>query len=178
MDSAVFNWVDYGIVSIIILSMLISLVRGFVREALSLVTWVGAIWIGIHFYAKVSLWLQPYISASPLRMAAAFFLLFACSLLVGSIISFVLVQFIHKTGLSGTDRSLGLVFGLGRGFVVVAVGLLMISMMFPGGDPIKPSPLEQSHLASRFLPMMNWLKQFLPEAPSPEKIMNLPGLSE
>lgn len=176
-----FNWVDYAIIGTILLSMLISVVRGFVREALSLVTWIGAIWVGIHFVNLASQWLVPYITSSPIRMGVGFFLLFAVTLLVGSIVSFVLVQFIHKTGLSGTDRSLGVVFGLARGIVIVAVGLLIASMMFPMStdkSDEKDSAFQTSHLAPQFKPIMNWLREFLPESPNPAKMMNLPDLSQ
>lgn len=187
MEAHSFNWVDYSIVSIIVLSMLISLARGFVREALSLITWIAAIWIGIHFTTLVSQWLLPYISATPIRMGVAFFLLFAVALLIGSIISFIVVQFIQKTGLSGTDRSLGVVFGLGRGFIVVSVGLLIANMMFPPSHHViekdehavkAVSALQQSRLAPEFQPIMDWLREFLPETPSPAQLVNLPGLSE
>ncbi len=174
-----FNWVDDAIIGIILLSVLISVVRGFVREALSLITWVIAIWAGIHYSAEAGKWLAPYISSTTIRMAAAFFLLFFLTLLAGSLISFVLVKFIHKTGLSGTDRSLGILFGIARGFVVVSVGLLMLSMMFPpGSNPEEANVLKQSQLAPHFKPVMDWLRGFLPESASPELLMNLPKISE
>lgn len=178
-----FNWVDCAIVAVIIVSVLISLVRGFVREALSLATWIGAIWVGIHFYSKASYWLEPHIASAPIRMAVGFFILFFLALLCGSIISFILVQFIHKTGLSGTDRTLGVVFGLARGFVVVSIALLMGQMMFPPASvsdkgSSEANALEQSRLAHEFSPVMNWLKEFLPEAPEPTKVMKMSGLPE
>lgn len=184
MESTVFNWVDYSIISVVVLSVLISLVRGFVREALSLVTWIAAIWMAIHFTTLAAQWLTPYISATPIRMGAAFFLLFASGLIVGSICSFVVAQFIQKTGLSGTDRSLGVIFGLGRGFVVVAVGLLLANMMFPAGKQVtsadgkSTSALAESRLAPHFQPIMDWLREFLPEAPASNQLINLPGLPE
>lgn len=176
MESSSFNWVDFAIIGIIAFSILISIVRGFVREALSLVTWIAAIWIGIHYHALVSEWLTPYISAYAIRMVAGFFILFAGALILGSIVSFMLVQFIQKTGLSGTDRSLGVVFGLGRGVVVVSVALLMGNIMFPANN--KENAFQQSHLAPEFLPVMDWLKAFLPTTPAPEKVMNLSDLME
>lgn len=171
-----FNWVDCAIVGVIGISVLISLVRGFVREALSLITWIGAIWVGIHFYATASIWLEPHIASNPIRMAVAFFVLFLMALFTGSIISFILVKFIHKTGLSGTDRTLGVIFGFARGFIVVSVALLMAQMIFPAGSSSEASTLEQSQFAHQFTPIMNWLKEFLPEAPESAKILKMSGL--
>jgi membrane protein required for colicin V production len=173
-----FNWVDCAIIGIILISVLISLVRGFVREALSLATWIGAIWVGIHYYAAASIWLEPHISSTPIRMGVAFFILFIIALLIGSIISFILVRFIHKTGLSGTDRTLGIVFGLARGFIVVSIALLMGQMIFPVGSSSAANVFAESALASQFTPIMDWLKEFLPEAPESAKIMRMSGLPE
>ncbi len=178
VETSVFNWVDCAIVGIILISILISLVRGFVREGLSLITWIGAIWIGIHFYQHVSIWLAPHISSVPIRMVAAFGVLFISTLLVGSILSFIFVQFVKKTGLSGTDRTLGIVFGLARGIIIVSIALLIGEMIFPPGHSSEAKALEQSRLASQFKPMMHWLKEFLPEAPEPTKVMTMSGLPE
>jgi membrane protein required for colicin V production len=176
MVESSFNWVDCAIIAVIILSVLISLVRGFVREALSLVTWIGAVWVGIHYYSQVSFWLEPHIASTPIRMGSAFFILFVITLLFGSIISFILVKFIHKTGLSGTDRTLGAVFGLLRGGVVVSIALLMMQLMFPAGSSSEAEALTHSRLALEFSPMISWLKEFLPEAPESAKIMQMSGL--
>lgn len=176
MVSSVFNWVDCAIVVVMGVSMLISLVRGFVREALSLATWIVSIWVGIHYYTTASYWLQPHVSSAPIRMAIAFFILFFLTLLVGSLISFVLVKFIQKTGLTGTDRTLGLVFGLARGFIVVSIALLIGQMILPPGASSEGNVIEQSRLASQFKPVMNWLKEFLPDVPEPTKIMQMSGL--
>ncbi len=178
MSGSSFNWVDCAIIGIILVSILISLVRGFVREALSLMTWIGAIWVGIHFYGTASVWLEPHISSTPIRMAASFFILFVIALLIGSIISFIVVKFIHKTGLSGTDRTLGIVFGLARGFIVVSIALLMGQMVFPMGSSSEANALAESRLAPQFVPIMSWLKEFLPEAPESTKIMKMSGLPE
>jgi len=174
------NWVDYAIIGTVLLSMLISLVRGFVREALSLATWILAIMAGIKFSSQMSVFLEPYISTGPIRLGAAFFILFALTLLVGSILSFMLVQLVHKTGLSGTDRSLGVVFGFGRGLLVVSVALLICDMMSFSSvkEDNSSNALVQSQLAPRFEPIMVWLKQFLPETSEAAKAIDFQGLSE
>lgn len=166
----IFNWVDYAIIGVIIFSVLISIVRGFVREALSLITWIAAVWVSIHFHSIVSVWLEPYISTAAIRMAAAFFALFCMTLLAGSILSFIIVQFIHKTGLSGTDRSLGIVFGLARGCLIASIGLLIATLLLPSTPTNNPqanndeSILQHSQLAPHFKPIMDWLQQFLPDS--------------
>lgn len=164
-----FNWVDYTIIGIIILSIIISLVRGFMRESLSLIMWVLAIWMGFHFYEALAQWLVTYISSKPIRTVAAFFILFFFTLLIGAFISFILVKFVHKTGLSGTDRALGGVFGLARGVVLAAVLLLIASLLLPSGNLDDSSALKKSKLAPKFKPMTDWLKEFLPDTDALEK---------
>ena len=152
-----FSWMDYAILLIIGLSIMIGLVRGFIREALSLATWVLAVWVGITFCTEASQYLKPYISHHLIRMGATFFILFAGVLITGSLISFLLTQLAHKTGLSGTDRVLGIVFGLTRGVLVVAVALLairMTGMSRIGGDSV---------LAPQFKPMVAWFIDLMPK---------------
>lgn len=124
----VLNWVDYVIISIIGLSTLISLIRGFVREALSLGVWLVAFFVAFKFSSSLAPSLQSYISSETFRFAAAFSLLMLGSLIGGAIVTHFLSLLIHKTGLSGTDRLLGVLFGLCRGIFLVVI-LLMIGQL-------------------------------------------------
>ena len=118
------NWLDYAILAIIGLSALISLVRGFVKEVLSLIIWIAAVWIGLEFSRGLSVYLEPYITSPSLRIGAAFVALFVLTLVIGGIINYLAGQLVGRTGLTGTDRLVGVLFGVGRGLVVVAVVVL------------------------------------------------------
>ncbi len=118
------NWLDYAILAVIALSALISLVRGFVREVLSLLVWVLAFWVGIRFSQPLSMYLVEYIASPTIRLGAAFAALFVLTLLVGAVINYLAGQLVTRTGLSGTDRFIGVLFGVARGLVVVAVIML------------------------------------------------------
>ena len=107
-------WIDWVIIALITVSTLISLKRGFVREALSLVTWVGAFILARTFHPQM----QPLV-----RLIAAFAILFFGTLIVGAIINNMIGHLIRATGLSATDRVLGMGFGLLRGVVVVIVAI-------------------------------------------------------
>lgn len=174
----IFNWVDYTIIGMLILSVVISMVRGFMREALSLTMWICAIWIGFHFYESLGQWLTTYIESKPIRTAAAFFILFFFTLLIGAFISFILVKFVHKTGLSGTDRCLGAVFGLARGTILVAIGLLIFSLVSPISEISQTDALKTSKLAPKFEPLIEWLKEFLPDSAKVEKAVKNAKLPE
>ncbi len=158
MNTLFFNWADYAIIGVMAFSVLISIVRGFVREALSLTTWIIAIWVGATYSSLLSPMLAPYIHSTMVRGVVAFFILFAGTLIIGTMASFLITQIVHKTGLTGTDRMLGIVFGLARGALVVAILLLIGSL-----TTMPQSPWwKGSVLIPHFKPMAVWLQGFFP----------------
>lgn len=164
------NWADYTIIGIIGLSTVISLARGFVREGLSLVIWISAFWVSFHFYHEVSQLLTNFIHSPTLRIVTSFVALFVLTLLLGAMISYLITQAIDVTGLSGMDRMLGVIFGGGRGVLVVAV-LIMLARLTPMPDEIW---WKKSLLIPYFFPLEAWLHQLLP--PSVLEHLRLPDI--
>jgi membrane protein required for colicin V production len=146
------NWLDYTILAVIGFSAVISLVRGFAKEAFSLVTWVGAFFIASHYYEKLALHLTN-IQDDLFRKGTAIAALFIASLIVGSIVNYVIGQLVQKTGLSGTDRLLGVVFGALRGVMLVAALLFALDTFtaFSSSDWWKHSQL---------IPQFRWIIAF------------------
>jgi len=99
-----FTWVDWAIIAVIAVSSLISLKRGFVKEALSLLTWIIAGVVAWMFGGALSHHLAEYISTPSAQVIAACALLFVATLLVGALVNFLIGELIRVTGLSGTDR--------------------------------------------------------------------------
>ena len=156
---AVLNAMDYAIILIVTVSILISLVRGFLREAISLATWVVAFWIAIRFTSVLALLLTPYIESSGLRSGFAFFVLFIVSLMLGAMINFLVSQMVVKTGLSGSDRSIGMVFGFGRGLLIVSFMLLLSGLTTFS----KSSWWQSSMLIPHFKPIVAWMNSYVPQ---------------
>lgn len=125
------NWADWAIIAILGISMVISLMRGFVREAMSLVVWIAAVVVALVFYQQLAPLMSELVSTPSLRYLVAWLILFLGVLLVGGLINFLLARLVSASGLSGTDRLLGLVFGALRGFVVVMVVLITLPQILP-----------------------------------------------
>lgn len=141
-------------IGIIVISSLISLSRGFVKEALSLVTWIVAGAVAWMFGGALSEHLAPYIQLPSGRVIAACAILFVVTLLLGALVNFLISELVRVTGMSGTDRVLGMVFGGARGvlLVVLLVGLLSLA-------PVQQDPWwQQSVLLPHFLIVADWSK--------------------
>jgi membrane protein required for colicin V production len=153
------NWVDLIIIVIIVISALISLIRGFVKESISLASWVVAGFIALRYFTALADLLEPYIESPTIRSGTGFAILFVCSLIVGAVINFMASQLVSKTGLSGTDKSLGVVFGAARGIIIVIMLVLLAGLT--------PMPSEswwkESTMVEYFASMAGWIKDILPD---------------
>ena len=155
-------WIDYAILTVIGISTLISLVRGFVKEAISLVVWIGAFFIASTFYPNLAT-LLTNISDHFLRNAAAIAILFIVTLILGAMVNYVIGQLVQKTGLSGTDRVLGLAFGGLRGVLIVSA-ILFGADAFTGAA--NTDWWQASNLIPEFKLVVEWFFEYLKQSSS------------
>jgi len=148
------NWADWAIIAIMGLSTIISVVRGFVREALSLLIWAVAFLAASVFHLELAIYFENLVETPSLRALIAWIVIFFGILMSGSLISFLIWQIIDSTGLSGTDRLLGAIFGAFRGFIVV----MAILIILPGLLPVSQDAWwQQSVLIPYFLSCEDWV---------------------
>lgn len=121
-------WVDYVILAILVVSAGISVLRGFLREAISLAGWVLAFWLALTFADDISALFASSISQPSMRHAVAFFAIVVITLIVTAIVMYVVRLLVDKTEITGTDRALGIIFGIARGIVIVAILVLFAGL--------------------------------------------------
>lgn len=126
------QWIDVVIIAIIALSALISVARGFVKEMLSLVAWVASFFVATNFYSQLAT-LFTFTDDSAVKTVLALFTLFVATLLIIGMINMIITMLLKKTGLSGTDRLLGMIFGAARGLLIVLVIASALQLVFNYG---------------------------------------------
>ncbi|MBU2862696.1 CvpA family protein [Reinekea marina] len=144
------TFIDWTIITILVVSALISIKRGFTKEAMSLVSWLAALFVARLFSANLATLMTSMIENEAYRYTAAFAILFIVTLIVGSLVNHLLGEFIRMTGLTGTDRVLGVVFGLLRGLVIV-VAILAMGRLFA-----LDQFWQDSVLVPYFEPVIRW----------------------
>ena len=147
-------WVDIVIPGVIAISALFSLMRGFVREALSLAGWMAAFWIALTFAKDFADLLLTGISAPSVRVVVSFTILFVVTLVISALMNRLAGSLVTKTGLTGTDRMIGMIFGVARGVVVVCVLVLLAGMTTIPQDPW----WQESVLIDVFHKLALWLR--------------------
>lgn len=151
------NFADYLILGVLLISLVLGFFRGFLREAVSLIAWLGGLWLAWHFAHLVEPYLGGLIDRPPLSTWVARAIILLAVLIAGWIIGGILAYFVHQSGVSlMLDRVLGVVFGLIRGAVLIAIVVMLAQLV----------QLERtqwwSH--SRLLPcaveLSDWIKGF------------------
>ena len=121
----IFTVIDYVILSVVIMSGVVSLFRGFIKEALSLLLWVLAFSLTLSFNDMVSDYLVDVISLPPIRFAVATAGLFFVIMFIGSMLNQIISTLIKTSGLGAFDRMLGLFFGVARGVLIMLAVVIM-----------------------------------------------------
>ncbi len=127
--------VDYIILGILLISAIMGLVRGLLREAIAVITWFLAIILAWSFGSTLEPHLGGVLVGSPLRIWAARVIIFVFVLLLGGTVSVILGHYVRVSMFAGMDKFLGLVFGIVRGVVIVGAFTIAVQAMRMDEDP-------------------------------------------
>ena len=156
-----FTAVDWVIIVVLVVSTLLSLWRGFAREALSLAGWVAAFLIANIFVDQMAALLAGTINNVTGRYVAAYAILFVATLVASTLVIFLASQFIKVTGLTVLDRLLGTVFGFARGVILILVCVFVLRQLVPPGDL---RWLDQSRLMPQVDMLGQWAQRLFTRA--------------
>jgi membrane protein required for colicin V production len=127
---------DGILVGFTLVSAMLAMVRGFSREVLSIASWAAAAVAAFFFYPTVLPYVRPYIDHEQVAMAAAAGIVFVVALIIVTIITMKIADFIIDSRVGALDRTLGFLYGAARGILVVAVALLFFNWLV--GDKAPP----------------------------------------
>ena len=170
------NVADIAILAVLGLSVLVGMWRGFVSEVLALAVWVCAFWVAWLLGPALAERFSGSISTPSARILLACAICFVAVLVAGAIVTWLIRKLVEGSGLSGTDRLLGMVFGLVRGLALVVLLVLLL-----GFTPFSRDPWwRESRLLPRFEGGAQWVVERLPERLSrylaPDTVPALPAL--
>ncbi len=125
------SYLDLALLGIVVVSALLSMVRGFTREVLAIASWAAAAVAAYLLYPRVMPYLEPYITKDTIRMIAAIAIVFFATLILVSIVTVKLSDAILDSKVGALDRTLGFVFGAARGFLLGVVAFLFFNWLVP-----------------------------------------------
>lgn len=161
------NWVDLVVLAVLALSGLLAFMRGLVREVLGLGAWLVAAFVASPYgvFPMVQPWMRQQFNDPTTADIIAFGSVFIVTLIVLWIIAGTLGALVRDSVLGGLDRTLGLLFGIARGAVLVAVLYMLVGMAVPAEQ--WPQPVLQARALPTVYHGAEWLAAQLPQGYRP-----------
>lgn len=153
---------DGVLVGFTLVSAVLAMVRGFSREVLSIASWIAAAAAAYFFHPAVLPYVRPYIDNDKVQLAAAAAIVFFIALIVVTVITMKIADFIIDSRIGALDRTLGFLYGAARGILVVAVGLLFFSWLV---GPNPPAWIAEAKSLPLLEGVGDWLEGLLPDDP-------------
>jgi len=162
MEHSSWNMVDLAVLGVVLASGLLALIRGFVREAVALTVWLGASAAAVYLYPLFKPWVHHHIKTELVADAATSVGVFCAALVILIPLGHVVSGLVRGRALTSIDRSLGFVFGLMRGALVVCLLFLLTLWIWPDKEK-EPDILAQAKTRPLMQAGAEVLKTFLPK---------------
>lgn len=153
------TWFDIVVLGVLGLSMLIGVMRGFVKEVMAIAAWVIAVIIARQFAPVVAKWLPAALQPAGLRLAAGFACVTFGALLLLWLVTYFAAQLVRANGLSLADRTIGAIFGLVRGVLIVLVGVLVAGLTVLPKEPAWRNAWLSSPFEALAISVTAWLPE-------------------
>ncbi|MBU6497240.1 MAG: CvpA family protein [Rhodospirillales bacterium] len=154
------NWADTAVLVVVAVSAMVAFSRGFVREMLGIGAWVGAFFFASGTVGLVRPTVHHWIANPDIANPAAFIGMFLIGLIALSILTGMIGGAVRRSILGGLDRTLGVVFGILRGIVLVSTIYVVVGWVVPTEN--WPAPVQESRSLPYAYGLAVWLSDFLP----------------
>jgi membrane protein required for colicin V production len=150
---------DVVIAVAVLISVAVGIFRGFVKEAISIVTLLVALWAAMNFGAYAGRWSESWIESEGIQLWVGRTLVFVVILAIGGLVGWMFSRLVRLSALNGTDRSLGALFGFGRGALLLGVFVI--------GGQLASFDRDQWWQNSRLIPygakVADWIRVMAPK---------------
>lgn len=124
-----FEFLDIAIIAVIFVSAILAMFRGFVREVLSIAAWVAAAILAYVFYAQLLPYITPYVDNPQVAIGLSAAAIFLVSLIIVSLVTMKISDFVMDSPIGALDRLIGFVFGAARGLLLVVVAVIFFNWL-------------------------------------------------
>jgi membrane protein required for colicin V production len=130
------TWLDYVLLAVVLISVMVGLLRGFIKEVLSLLIWVVVFGVALWFFPVVSGYMQHVTDKPDVQYTAAIIVLCLAALVLGVLLHFLVMMMVSESEFSAGNRILGAVFGLVRGGLFAVILVLILAIAGLNEDPV------------------------------------------
>ena len=137
---------DVTLLAVMLISALLAMVRGFMREVLSIASWAAAAVAALYFHKRLIPVVKEYITTNDtVALAISVVAIFFITLLVVAVITIKISDTVLDSRIGALDRTLGFLFGLGRGLVIMVVAFVFVTWLVP--EKAQPEWIKRGEVA-------------------------------
>ena len=155
------SYLDLGLIAVVLISALLSMLRGFTREVLAIASWAAAAFAAYTFYPLLLPFAQQHIAKQQIAIAASAGAIFFVTLIIVSIITVKLSDIILDSKIGPLDRSLGFIFGAGRGYLLCVIAFVFFAWLVP--EKAHPAWVQNSKTKGWLVQTGDSIQAMLPE---------------
>ena len=157
------TWLDILLLGVMLVSGLLAMIRGFMREILSIAAWGAAALTTLYAFPRLLPTAKTYFNNDTIAMIAVVAGVFLGTLIVATVITSRISDMVLDSRIGALDRTLGFLFGLGRGLLIVVVAFLFFAWLVP--DKQQPDWVRSAKSLSVLQSSGAWLQSLLPDDP-------------